>query len=111
MAGKRRVDHAAVVEYAKKHPEMLQDEIGEVFGLTQSHVSKILREGGASNPHRARGGAVCRRKPGQTRLEYEWEVRLSREGLGMDRGLKIAEQRILYGEDPRKERESALFSP
>lgn len=106
MAGKRRVDHKAVAEFKRKHPEMSQKALGKHFGLTQSQVSKILRaEGVDTNQHH--GGfngshpKALKCKPGMTEEQFLWEKRLSELGLGMDRGLRINNKRILYGEQDK----------
>src|SRR5258707_11727161 len=101
--GKRpKVSHAIVAAYADKHPEMLQADIGRHFGLTQSRVSHILR---AAGQRRRKHGRPVERKESQSQLEHDWEKVLHAAGLGMDRGLRINNIRILYGEDPEKEKQ------
>jgi hypothetical protein len=97
MAGKFKADHSKVIKFAKEHPEMVQAEIAEHFGLTQSQISKILRVSGVSNRYR---GRVRRRCNGQTSVEFEWEQRLSRLGLGMERGSRLNNRDLLYGYEP-----------
>jgi hypothetical protein len=65
-------------------------------------VSKILHAN-ISNFSGLHRGAVPKQQPGQSTLEYEWELKLHNCGLGMERGSKINDKRIIYGEDPRKE--------
>lgn len=76
---------------------MLQSEIGLHFGLTQSRISHILRAAGHS---RHKHGRPVLRKPNESELQHEWEKILSKSGLGMDRGLRINNKRILYGPNP-----------
>ena len=33
-----------LVEYAQRHPELSQKEIGKVYGITESRVSRLLRK-------------------------------------------------------------------
>jgi hypothetical protein len=97
---KRKVQHDAVVKYAKLHPDMFQTDIAAYFGVTQALVSMILRKAGVS------GGWIGRplkRKSGETEEEHEWEKKLHDAGLGMERGTRINKQRVLYGYDPLKE--------
>jgi hypothetical protein len=100
---KRTVVYGEVIEYKRHHPAAFQGDIAEHFGLTQSQVSKILRSGGVIGVHR---GNLPKRQPGMSEDQHQWEIMLHNEGLGMDRGLKLNDQRIHYGFDPRKEEES-----
>jgi hypothetical protein len=99
---KRTVIYAKVIEYKRHHPAAFQCDIAVHFGLTQSQVSKILRSGGVIGTYR---GNLPKRQPGMSEAQFQWETILHKEGLGMDRGLKLNDQRIHYGYDPRKEEE------
>jgi len=99
---KRTVVYEQVIEFKLRHPTAFQGDIAVRFGLTQSQVSKILRSGGVIGTHR---GNPPKLQPGMSEAQYQWETVLHNEGLGMDRGLKLNDQRIHYGYDPRKEEE------
>jgi len=94
MAGKRRIDHEQVAEFKRQHPEMKQSEIGDRIGLSQKQVSRILCEAGIEC---RKGCTTYYRKSGQTDEEFYWEKRLVQLNLGMERGTKINDRRILYG--------------
>jgi hypothetical protein len=100
---KRTVVYEQVIEFKRHHPTAFQSDIAGHFGLTQSQVSKILRSGGVIGTHR---GNLPQRRPGMSEAQHQWEIILHNEGLGMDRGLKLNDQRIHYGYDLRKEEES-----
>jgi hypothetical protein len=100
MGKRQKVSHVVIVRFAKAHPEMLQCKIGTHFGLTQSRISHILRTAGH---RRHKHGRSVVRKSNESELQHEWEKILSKAGLGMDRGLRINNKRIMYGEDPLKE--------
>jgi hypothetical protein len=98
---KRSISHQMVLVYAKKHPDSLQSEIGAHFGISQRSVSRILQQNGQN-----RGlyrGRPLERKRSQSEDEHYWEKKLHDAGLGMDRGLRLDNQRIFYGYDPAKE--------
>jgi biotin operon repressor len=98
----RSHNYAEIVAYAAKNPELSQSAIAKHCGITQSMVSRILRVSGVEvDPHQRRGRSLVR-KSGQTDLEHKWEAILHREGLGMDRGLRLHGQRIFFGFDPLK---------
>lgn len=97
---KRTVSYEAVIEYKQHHPNVFQSVIAKHFGLTQSVVSKILRAAGISGEHR---GNRPKRNLSMTDLQYQWEIILHDEGLGMDRGCKLNDQRIHYGYDPLRQ--------
>jgi hypothetical protein len=101
---KRIINYQKVVRFAKKHPDMLQKDIGKKFGLTQSQVSSVLRQ--AKESRRLYRGRVPYRKENQNEDQAYWEKKLHHAGLGMDRGLRINNQRVLYGYDPAKEKKS-----
>ncbi|MGA9128339.1 MAG: hypothetical protein WB425_09385 [Terracidiphilus sp.] len=84
---KRAIDYDAVQSYAMANPTLTQDALAAHFGTTQSAISKALRQAGL---HRVRG-----RKP----KGDDWEQRLHDAGLGMDRGLRVGNDRIFYGQD------------
>jgi len=84
---KRTIDYDAVHTYAMANPTLSQGAIATHFGITQSQASKIMRSAGL---HRVRG-----RKP----KGDDWEQRLHDAGLGMDRGLRVGNDRIFYGQD------------
>jgi hypothetical protein len=98
---KRRVNHEMVVRYANAHPDMFQSAIAEHFHTTQSRVSHILRE--ASVTRRIYRGRSPEQKSNQTDEQFYWEKVLHDAGLGMDAGLRLNNQRVLYGYDPQKE--------
>jgi hypothetical protein len=102
---KRTICHEKVLEYAKKHPELLEIEIGQVLGISQRSVSRILRQAGIDRSV-PRGRSPVP-KNNETDEQFYWEKRLHDLGLGMDRGLRINCQRILYGYDPLKEKKAA----
>jgi hypothetical protein len=92
-----KIDHAEVVRYAKQHRELYQWQVGQHFGVPQSRISHILRKANASNSKR-RGRAP--KKKGKVSLVDHWEQVLHDWGLGMGRGLRLGNKRILYGYDP-----------
>jgi hypothetical protein len=81
---------------------MLQRDIALHFKLTQSRISKILRDAGITGLKRGRPPVV---KAGQDEVEAHWERVLHSYGLGVDRGLRLGSHRIVYGYDPRLETE------
>lgn len=87
-----------VVIYTKEHPDTLQRDLAIHFCLTQSRVSRIIRDAGLSKPYRS--GRPIKRQSGQTDEEFYWESILHAAGLGMDRGMRLGGHRILYGQDP-----------
>ncbi len=95
---KRCVDHDAVVAYAKANPSMYQADIAAHFGTSQSRVSCILRSAGVGGIQR---GRPLKRRPGQDDEQYRWEQILHEHGLGMERGGRLNNERLLYGYDPR----------
>jgi hypothetical protein len=84
---KRTIDYDAVHTYAMANPTLTQDALAAHFGTSQSAISKALCQAGL---HRVRG-----RKP----KGDDWEQRLHDAGLGMDRGLRVGNDRIFYGQD------------
>jgi hypothetical protein len=98
--GTRKINHSDIVAFAGANPGMRQDEIASKFRVAQSRVSTILASAGVSGIRR---GAPVKPKPGQSSEAYQWEKILHDAGLGMDRGLRIKNQRILYGYDHKKE--------
>lgn len=97
---KRKVNYEEVVSFAAEHPTMTQAEIAAHFSITQSRVSHILGASGVSTPRR---GGPIQMKPSMTEDQFKWEKILHDCGLGMDRGLRVHNKRILYGYDTRKE--------
>lgn len=97
MGKKQKVKHSVIVRYAKRHPELHQKEIGLHFGITQSRVSAILR---AAGEYRQKRGRPLVQKTTDSDLQHKWEQILHAAGLGMDRGLRINNQRIIYGPNP-----------
>jgi hypothetical protein len=85
---KRQIDYDAVLDYSTQHPTLSQGAIASHFGITQSQASKIMRSAGL---HRVRG-----RKP---KRATDWELILHNAGLSMDRGLRVGNDRIYYGQD------------
>jgi hypothetical protein len=96
---KRKLSYEAVIAFAAANPTMIQAEIANAFATTQSRISHILREGGIHGVH---SGRPLKQRPGQSDEEYKWEQILHDAGLGMDRGLRLQNQRILYGYDAAK---------
>ena len=97
---KSKLNPDAVLKFAVSNPSMRQCEIAAHFGVSQSRVSHILREGGVLALH---PGRPIKQRPEQTSEQYEWEKLLHEVGLGMDRGLRLHGKRILYGYDTAKE--------
>jgi len=97
MGKKQKVSHAVIVQFTKDHPEMKQSEIGQHFGLSACRISAILRSHGET---RYKRGRQVKRKPNESELQHQWEKILHAAGLGMDRGLRIDNKRILYGPNP-----------
>lgn len=93
------VNHEKLVRYARLNPSLRQADIGVHFGLSQKQVSRIMRRAGIEGVKRA----PYIRKQGQTDEQFVWEKCLHDANLGMERGLRINNQRIYYAEDPRKE--------
>jgi hypothetical protein len=87
-----------VVIYTKEHPDTLQRDLALLFSLTQSRVSRIIRDAGLSKPWRS--GRPNKRRDDQTNEQFKWETILHNAGLGMDRGMRINGNRIQYGYDP-----------
>lgn len=102
MGQRRRVSYYRIVGFARRHPDLLQDDIGRHFGLTQSQISKILRAGGLLKGKRYVGRPLVRQS-GWSDKQFEWEQRLHDLNLGMDRGARLNNQRIFYAYDPLKE--------
>lgn len=97
--GRKRIyNREEILEYALSHPDTPQRTIAAAFGTTQCRVSLILRESGISTVTR-RGRPLSQHKY-QTDEQFFWEKVLHDLGLGMDRGLRIQNKRILYGYDP-----------
>jgi hypothetical protein len=85
----------AIGQYAREHPEETQGEIGKHFGISACRVSTImcrLNIKRMETKTEVRGGHVLERRPWWSDLQYAWEIRLCRMGLGMRRG----EQRLIY---------------
>ena len=89
---KRQLDYDAVLAYSTQHPTLTQDALAEHFGATQSAMSKVLRHAGIQ---RIRGRKP--RRPEQ--VPNKWERILHDAGLSLDRGLRIGNDRIFYGQD------------
>ncbi len=96
MAVNRKVAYEEIVTYVTEHPELTLTEIGQHFGLSQGSISRILRKVGQGRGHRGHGGRRPKRKPGMTDEQALWEQKLHDAGLGVDRGLRIHNKRILY---------------
>jgi hypothetical protein len=79
---------------------MLQADIAAHFKTSQSRISAILRDGGVQS---VRPGRPLKPRPEQSTEAQKWEKILHDAGLGMDRGLRLHGERILYGYDPIKE--------
>jgi hypothetical protein len=94
---KRTVKYERVVAYAAAHAELSQSDVATHFKITQSRVSYILRAAGVEQIHR---GRPISQAPNQTDEQHHWEQILHNAGLGMERGLRLRNQRILYGYDP-----------
>jgi len=62
---------------------MTHKEIGKHFGHSVERISDILKRNGVKREIVRRGP---NRQPGESDLQYEWEMTLSRAGLGMGRG-------------------------
>jgi hypothetical protein len=97
---KRKLSYEAILAFAAINPTMLQADIASHFATSQSRISHILREGGVNGIHT---GRPLTPKPNQTAEEQKWEKILHDAGLGMDRGLRLHGERILYGYDTLKE--------
>jgi hypothetical protein len=97
---RRKVNYEKVVAYAAKHPTMLHEAIASHFKTSTRTISRILCGHGVRSLRR---GRPPKAKSGQTSEQHKWEKILHDAGLGMDRGLRLATQRILYGYDARKE--------
>jgi hypothetical protein len=97
----RKVSYDVVVAFATANPSFRQAEIATHFGLSQCRVSRILTNSGIRSGFKA--GSSPKPKRGQSELAYEWEQRLHKEGLGMDRGLTVKGKPLLYGYDHRME--------
>jgi hypothetical protein len=100
---KRTVSHKKVIQYHLTYRDLTQDELAEHFHLSQGMISKILQACPEYDGIKRRTGRPPKHKNGQSALEYEWELKLHKEGLGMDSGLWINGNRIFYGEDALKE--------
>jgi hypothetical protein len=97
MGQKQKVNHKFIVLLAQEHPELSQAQIGERFGLSQCRVSAILRSAGQK---RYKRGRPLRKKDDESDLQFDWEKVLHAAGLGMDRGLRINNKRLIYQADP-----------
>jgi hypothetical protein len=97
---KRTLDYQQILIFVAANPTMLHADIAARFKTTKRTICRILCGDGIVGLRR---GRPIKLKPGQSDLEYEWEKSLHDAGLGMDRGLRLGSQRILYGYDPRKE--------
>jgi hypothetical protein len=97
---KRQIDHAAVLTYVAEHPTALQAEVATQFGISQCRVSQICLAAGVQGKRR---GRPIKPKANLSPEENEWEAILHAHGLGMERGLRIRNQRILYGYDPLRQ--------
>lgn len=97
---KRKTNYTEVVAYVAANQTMRQGEVAAHFGISQCRVSHILAACGVPRPRR---GRPLKARPGQTSEQVKWETILHDAGLGMDRGLRLHNQRILYGFDPLKE--------
>jgi|ERR1039458_646851 hypothetical protein len=78
MGRKRKIDYAAVCEYALADPLQPQGAIAKHYGLTQSQVSHILRLAGIQHGHRGH------------QPTGDWELILHNAGLSMDAGSRMA---------------------
>ena len=108
---KRKADYDEVVAYVAANPIMHQSEVATHFGISQCRVSHILAACGVQGIRR---GRPLKAKPGQTSEQAQWETILHNAGLGMERGLRLHNQRILYGYDPLKQShndDSATLQP
>jgi hypothetical protein len=85
------------VAYVKEHADMPLTEVGKHFGLSQGSISRIVRAAGQGRGHR---GRPLKRRHRETDEQAYWEQRLHDAGLGMDRGLRIRNKRIIYGYNP-----------
>jgi hypothetical protein len=94
---KRKVDYDEVLAYVAANPAMFQSEVAAHFGISQCRVSHICIAAGGKGTRR---GRPVRAKDNLTDLENEWEAILHQHGLGMERGLRLNNERILYGYDP-----------
>jgi hypothetical protein len=72
MARKRIVDHEAVVEFAKAHPELRQVDIAMHFGASKTSVWRILQ---GCHPHH-QPGKVC--TGSETHLHHEAVVEFAK---------------------------------
>ncbi len=100
----RKADYAEVVAYATANPTMYQVAVATHFGISQCRVSHILTAAGIHGINR---GRAPQPKPGHTNEQNEWEAILHGYGLGMERGLRLHSQRIVYGMDPHRMSQSA----
>jgi hypothetical protein len=97
---KRTLSYEAVLAFATTNPTMLQSELAAHFEVSQSRISHILCKAGVHGVH---VGRPLKQRSNQSTEEAKWEKVLHDAGLGMERGLRLKGQRILYGYDPLKE--------
>ncbi len=98
---KRKADYDEVVAYAAANPSLYQAQVAAHFGISPCRVCHILTARGVRGVNR---GRALKTKPGHTSEQAQWEAILHDAGLGMERGLRLHNQRILYGYDPLKQR-------
>lgn len=103
-------EKARILRVVVKHPELSLAEIGKQFGMSDHSIEWLVfierRKGQVIDrdvAHKTRRLPKKRRK--QSDLQYEWELRLSKLGLGMDRGWNPS--KVEYGFNFWDERESA----
>ena len=97
--GERTSTISEILGYFSSHPTAHKSEVAAHFAISQYRLSQIC--GGAVQW--TRGGRPPKARTGETGLQHEWETKLHDFGLGMERGLRIHKQRILYGYDPLKQ--------
>jgi hypothetical protein len=100
---KRKVNYDEVVAYVAANPTLRQSEIAAHFTISQCRVSHICSAAGVQV---IRKGRPIKSDPSLTTQQNEWEAILHAHGLGMERGLRLKGQRILYGYDPVMQRKS-----